>query len=850
LIVLPSLAVSVHAASAPDLTVENIWLDASQVGQPITEVSPGQSFNIIATIRNIGQETASGYYLDVYYDSDYGRGGPDNIAPGEVQTWYVGPLTAQDGTHTTKWIVDPDNQIAELDEGNNQKEYTFTIGSETTNTTTVTSNSTSSTTQLTSTSTSSLPVTHALGWLPEEIPKDARVTPIVSAALPTHFDWTQKDGKNWMTTVENQEGCGSCVAFAAVGALEGQLKIQANNPSWNIDLSEQHLFSCGGGTCSGGWYISSALRYLQQYGTPDEACSPYQGGSGSCSNSCPNWQSRAYKISSWNWVLNDPSAIEAAVMNGPVVAGFDVYTDFFSYSGGVYHYDGHSPWAGGHAVVIVGYDSNEQYWIAKNSWGSWGKNGYFKIGFGEAGIENYVASINAVATSVQHTVTFSTNRAQATISADEVTMINGATAAYSAGQRVHVVANPPNGYLFSSWEVSGGSLDNRLSRDTYLTVSGDGMLKANFDAQVSRRAGLSQPYLLGFKVTDIHSDSHTGDFPILTTSWSSSGAEFQITLAQGESLFLIGTAQVWNDYGSIGSSIGITRDGVTVVSGDMFAAGATITSRELASAVAVDTPGAGTYTYSLSAKTDPGGKAWVSQPYLLAFKVPSAYSSSHTGDYYTSSTGWWSTGTEFSVSLGAGESLFLIGTAQVWNDYASIGSSIAICKDGARISGDMFAAGATITNRELATAVAIDTPATPGTFTYSLSAKTDPGGRAGASQPYLLAFKVSSVYSNLAEGDHYVTATSWSSSGATLQASVGDGESMFLIGTAQLWNEYSTIGSSIAICSDDGLRLTRVSGDMFAAGATITNRELGTAIAVQTPSAAGTYTYTLCGKTD
>jgi hypothetical protein len=134
LLLLTSLAIPVHAASAPDLTVENIWLeDASQPGQPISQVSPGQSFLIVATIKNIGQVTASGYYVDVYYDSDYGRGGPDNIAAGEVQIWYVGPLTAQAGTHTTKWVADPDNQIAELDETNNQKEYTFTVGSQTTN---------------------------------------------------------------------------------------------------------------------------------------------------------------------------------------------------------------------------------------------------------------------------------------------------------------------------------------------------------------------------------------------------------------------------------------------------------------------------------------------------------------------------------------------------------------------------------------------------------------------------------------------------------------------------------------------------------------------------------------------
>jgi len=129
LISLAGLTFSVHAAGSADLTVGSIWLeDASQVGQPISQLSPGQSFNIIATIKNIGQDTVAGYYLDVYYDGDYGRGGPDSIAAGEVQTWYVGPLTAQAGTHTTRWVVDPDNMIQELDETNNEREYEFTVG--------------------------------------------------------------------------------------------------------------------------------------------------------------------------------------------------------------------------------------------------------------------------------------------------------------------------------------------------------------------------------------------------------------------------------------------------------------------------------------------------------------------------------------------------------------------------------------------------------------------------------------------------------------------------------------------------------------------------------------------------
>jgi hypothetical protein len=238
--------------------------------------------------------------------------------------------------------------------------------------------------------------TYSLGALHEKIPDKSRVAArALAKGLPTHFDWRDYAGQNWMTSVRDQGGCGSCVAFGAVAAVEGQFKIQANNPAWGIDLSEAHLFSCGGGLCSYGWWVSSALDYLQANGTPDEACSPYRGWDVPCTSSCSDWRSRAYKISSWNWVATDPSSIETALQSGPLVATFDVYTDFFSYTGGIYYHT----WGGlegGHAVAIVGYDSIQQYWTAKNSWGpSWGDGGYFKIGFGQVGIEQEVASVRA-----------------------------------------------------------------------------------------------------------------------------------------------------------------------------------------------------------------------------------------------------------------------------------------------------------------------------------------------------------------------------------------------------------------------------------------------------------------------
>jgi cathepsin B len=68
--------------------------------------------------------------------------------------------------------------------------------------------------------------------------------------------------------------------------------------------------------------------------------------------------------------------------------GFTVYEDFMNYKNGVYsHTTGKQ--LGGHAVKIVGWGEN--YWICANSWGpSWGEEGFFKIKFGDCGIDQAV----------------------------------------------------------------------------------------------------------------------------------------------------------------------------------------------------------------------------------------------------------------------------------------------------------------------------------------------------------------------------------------------------------------------------------------------------------------------------
>ena len=71
---------------------------------------------------------------------------------------------------------------------------------------------------------------------------------------------------------------------------------------------------------------------------------------------------------------------------------FDVYSDFMSYKGGIYkHVTGGRQ--GGHAVKLVGYgtESGTDYWIIANSWGpAWGESGFFRIAYGEVGIDHDV----------------------------------------------------------------------------------------------------------------------------------------------------------------------------------------------------------------------------------------------------------------------------------------------------------------------------------------------------------------------------------------------------------------------------------------------------------------------------
>ena len=221
------------------------------------------------------------------------------------------------------------------------------------------------------------------------IPGDAiKISPPeVSMPIGT-FDWRNKDGQNWMTSVKDQGLCGSCWIFGSTGAFEAQINIDANDPTIDFDSSEQHILSCsGGGDCGGGW-PHLALFYINDSGVPDEACFPYQANDTiPCGNTCPDWQDRACTCEWIGVPTSHTTENYKAILreHGPMVVLLNVSEDLFYYAGGIYEPVWTSEefgWAD-HCVTLVGYDDTGGYWIIKNSWGpGWGEGGYGGVYYG------------------------------------------------------------------------------------------------------------------------------------------------------------------------------------------------------------------------------------------------------------------------------------------------------------------------------------------------------------------------------------------------------------------------------------------------------------------------------------
>jgi len=219
-----------------------------------------------------------------------------------------------------------------------------------------------------------------------------------SFGTPSALDWRNNAG-NFVTSVKHQGNCGSCVAFGVIASVESQIKI-LRGATYAIDLSEAHLFYCHarseGRNCGNGWWPDKALNFFQSQGVTEEAYYPYTAGDQNCSGRLAGWESRITKIAGYSKINGIEAIKQYVATKGPVEACYTVYEDFFNYRTGIYrHVTGQS--RGGHCVCIVGYNTAGGFWICKNSWGTnFGESGYFKIAFGQCGIEGQVYGPTAI----------------------------------------------------------------------------------------------------------------------------------------------------------------------------------------------------------------------------------------------------------------------------------------------------------------------------------------------------------------------------------------------------------------------------------------------------------------------
>jgi len=189
-----------------------------------------------------------------------------------------------------------------------------------------------------------------------------------------------------VSPVKSQGGCGSCAAFAAMATVETCFKKITGVFG---DYSEQQMVDCGYGDENGAWGCSGAYPHAYNKWAADnevefasEETYPYTARQGTCPSEITALNQGAKVSGSYfTYGGNEELLKQLVYEHGAVLVAIHVDGGLQNYGGGIY--SGCAANVGiNHGVAVVGYgtENGKDYWLFKNSWGSWwGEQGYGRL---------------------------------------------------------------------------------------------------------------------------------------------------------------------------------------------------------------------------------------------------------------------------------------------------------------------------------------------------------------------------------------------------------------------------------------------------------------------------------------
>lgn len=219
------------------------------------------------------------------------------------------------------------------------------------------------------------------------------------ADLPAQVDLTP-----YCPEVRHQGYIFSCVGWAAgYGAMSIQRAVMNQCTDKEVITRNAHsaLFlynQIKTEDCNKGSRISDALQFLSEKG--DCLASQFDFDINNCAqqpDSAVEQQARRFAIQDFLTLFGLKESPELKVQrvkrvlarHKPVIIGMNVLRNFYDLKNALYwHPDiGNQTPAGGHAMVVVGYDDRKEAFRLMNSWGkNWGDNGFIWVKYKDFGV--------------------------------------------------------------------------------------------------------------------------------------------------------------------------------------------------------------------------------------------------------------------------------------------------------------------------------------------------------------------------------------------------------------------------------------------------------------------------------